>query len=344
MAELRVRRDDLAECEVVEGESLRRDHAGGEAQLLVERFALSANNVTYAVLGDELGYWRVFPAPEGWGHIPAWGYARAVASRSPALAEGQRVFGLVPMATYFSVRPAPHRLGFEDASPHRTGLAPMYNRYMWTNEGADAELIMRPLFGTSILLDLTLDEASLHGASTVVLTSASAKTAYGLAYLLRERPVATMGLTSPARRAWVEGLGLYDRVLAYDEIDELDPSGDLVLVDFAGDRPLLHELHERLGHALVRSISVGFTHRMAGADESPLPDPPPEFFFAPDEMKGRGREVAQRYLETWQGFAPVLERTLQIERITDADKLVRVYRDLVNGNVDPSRGYVSLYP
>jgi Protein of unknown function (DUF2855) len=89
MPELRVRRDDLASCELVEGEPLREDLAAGEAQLLVERFALSANNITYATLGDRVGYWRLFPAPEGWGRIPAWGYARVVASRSPALAAGR---------------------------------------------------------------------------------------------------------------------------------------------------------------------------------------------------------------------------------------------------------------
>jgi len=29
----------------------------------LSRFALTANNLTYAKLGDSLGYWRDFPAP-----------------------------------------------------------------------------------------------------------------------------------------------------------------------------------------------------------------------------------------------------------------------------------------
>lgn len=346
MPELRVRRDDLAVCELVEDESRRVNLAEGQAQLLIERFALSANNVTYAAWGDWLGYWRIFPAPAGWGRIPAWGYARAVASRSPALAEGQRVFGLVPMATYVTVRPAPHPVGFVDAATHRANLAPVYNRYQWLNgEGDDAALIMRPLFASSVALDLALGEAELYSAETVVLTSASAKTAYGLAYLLGERSVATIGLTSAARRAWVAGLGLYDAVLMYDEVHDLDPLGDVVLVDFAGDRPLLHDLHERLGDALVRSVLVGRTHWQAGGDETPLPGPVPEFFFAPDEIARRGRELAQRHAEAWRGFAPVLERTLQIETITNRDELIHVYRDLVSGGADPALGYVvSLSP
>lgn len=341
MPELRVRRDDVASCELVEGEQLRADLGEAEAQLLVERFALSANNVTYAALGDQLGYWRLFPAPEGWGRIPAWGYARVVASRSPALVDGQRMFGLVPMGTYVTVRPAPHPIGFVDAAPHRSELSPVYNQYLSVEgEGDDAALVMRPLFGTSVLLDQVLSEARFNGARTIVLTSASSKTAYGLAHLLRERPVETIGLTSAARRAWVDGLGLYDAVLAYDGLSGLDAPGDAVLIDFAGDRALVRGVHEQLGDALVRSMIVGFTHWQAEADEAPLPGPEPDFFFAPDEMARHGRRLAERYAAAWREFAPVAERTMRIERVTDGVGLVRVYRDLLEGRADPAVGYV----
>jgi hypothetical protein len=342
MAELHVRRDDLASCELVEGESPRDDLVEGEAQLLVERFALSANNVTYGVLGDRLGYWRLFPAPDGWGRIPAWGYGRVRASRSPALAEGRRMLGLVPMGTHVTVRPAPHPLGFVDTAPHRAELAPVYNQYLSVEgEGDDAALVMRPLFGTSVLLEQVLGDAGFEGAQTVVLTSASSKTAYGLAHLLRKAPVETIGLTSGHRRAWVESLDLYDTVLGYDEVGEVEAPGAAVLVDFAGDRALVARVHEQLGHALVRSILVGLTHwEDAGADTAPLPGPKPEFFFAPDEMVRRGRELGRRYAEAWQDFAPVAARTMRIERVTSGDELVRVYRDLLAGRADPAAGYV----
>jgi hypothetical protein len=339
--ELRVRRDDLAACELVEGESLREDLAEGEAQLLVERFALSANNVTYAALGDQLGYWRLFPAPEHWGRIPAWGYAQVVASGSPALTEGRRVFGLVPMGTYVTVRPAPHPVGFVDAAPHRAELSPVYSQYLSVEgEGDDAALVMRPLFGTAVLLDLLLSEAGFEGARTVVLTSASSKTAYGLAHLLRERPVETIGLTSAPRRAWVEGLGLYDAALAYDEVGDLEAPGGAVLVDFAGDRSIVRGVHEQLGDGLTRSILVGSTHRQAAVDEAPLPGPVPQIFFAPDEMARRGRDLGLRYAGAWRDFAPVAARTMRIERVTDGDELVRVYRDLLEGRAHPAVGYV----
>lgn len=341
MTELRVRRGDVASCALVEDGSRGAELSEGDAQLVVERFALSANNITYAVLGDELGYWRLFPAPDGWGCIPAWGYARVVVSRSPVVTEGQVVFGLVPMGTQVTVRPAPHPLGFVDAAPHRTELSPIYNQYLSLADEGDAALLMRPLFVTSVLLDLVLSEAELDSGRTVVLTSASSKTAYGLAHLLRSRPGQTIGLTSVAHRAWVEGLGLYDAVLAYDELRDLDPPGGAVLVDFAGDSALLRHVHEQLGEALGRSIQVGFTHRRVEAAATPLPGPAPEFFFAPAEMTRRGRELGQRYAEAWRGFASVAERTMRIERVIGGDDLMRVYRDLLEGRADPAVGYVA---
>ena len=38
--------------------------AQGQVRLRVERFALTANTVTYATTGDTLGYWDFFPTGE----------------------------------------------------------------------------------------------------------------------------------------------------------------------------------------------------------------------------------------------------------------------------------------
>jgi Protein of unknown function (DUF2855) len=341
--ELRVRRDDLTSCELADGESPGDELEEGEAQLVIERFALSSNNVTYAVLGDRIGYWRLFPADEGWGRIPAWGYGRVIASRSPALVEGQRMFGLFPMGAYLTVRPAPHPLGFLDMAPHRAELSPVYNLYLSVSvdDEDDRALVMRPLFTASVLVDLMLSEADFNGAGTVVVTSASSKTAYGLAHLLRERSVRTTGLTSSPRREWVEGLGLYDSVLTYDELDALGAPDGAVLVDLSGDRSLVRRVHERLSDELVRSVLVGFTHWEAEGDEEPPPGPAPEIFFAPDEMVRRGREFGRRFSAAWESFAPVAERTMRIERISEGDALVRLYGDLLHGRADPAAGYVA---
>jgi hypothetical protein len=46
--DVEVRRGDLRSTRVVEG--------GGERNVRVERFALTANNVTYGLFGDTMGY------------------------------------------------------------------------------------------------------------------------------------------------------------------------------------------------------------------------------------------------------------------------------------------------
>ncbi len=65
--------------------------APGEVLLEVERFSFTANNITYGVVGDQLGYWRFFPAQDEWGRIPVWGFARVLRSNSDGVAEGLRL-------------------------------------------------------------------------------------------------------------------------------------------------------------------------------------------------------------------------------------------------------------
>ena len=55
----------------------------GEILVRITRFALTANNITYGAVGEMIGYWTFFPAPEGWGRIPVWGFADVVRSQHP---------------------------------------------------------------------------------------------------------------------------------------------------------------------------------------------------------------------------------------------------------------------
>ncbi|MCR8228765.1 DUF2855 family protein, partial [Pseudomonas aeruginosa] len=74
--------------------------AEGQALLAVGEFALTANNVTYAALGDALRYWEFFPAGEGLGIVPVWGFAEVLASRCPGVEPGERFYGYYPMASH----------------------------------------------------------------------------------------------------------------------------------------------------------------------------------------------------------------------------------------------------
>ncbi|MBY0423108.1 MAG: DUF2855 family protein, partial [Parvularculaceae bacterium] len=97
---IEARRDDLAKTRIVRAEV--PDAAPGGIVLEIENFALTANNITYGVVGDQIGYWRFFPSTEeGWGIIPVWGIARVVATRSSEIGLGERLYGYFPMASHF---------------------------------------------------------------------------------------------------------------------------------------------------------------------------------------------------------------------------------------------------
>ena len=127
--DLEVSRADLSVMRVVSG---TQPLGEGEVLLAVERLAVTANILTYASLGDELGYWRLFPAAPGWGRIPAWGDAVVVGSRQPDFDLGARYFGMLPMSSHVVVKPRKTRRGFADDEPNRRSLSAVYNQYFDT--------------------------------------------------------------------------------------------------------------------------------------------------------------------------------------------------------------------
>ena len=178
-----VARHDLQRCKFVENELPDAVALPDDALLIkVDRFAFTANNITYAVLGDELKYWQLFPAPEGFGCIPVWGFGDVIASRHPGVAEGERLFGYFPMATHLVIEAGNvSKRGLRDASAHRQSVAPVYNAYArgsaatpLRRPAGDYQALLRPLFMLSFLVDDFLTEMILWRAR-VILSSASAR-------------------------------------------------------------------------------------------------------------------------------------------------------------------------
>jgi hypothetical protein len=221
MRTLEVRRADLEATRLAEEEE---PVAGeGQAVLAIERFGLTANNVTYGLTGDRMGYWRFFPpaGDEGWGRVPAWGIASVRSSRSQAVRPGDRLFGFLPMGTHLVIEPTPGRRGgVVDASAHRAELPGVYNLYLPAPRAREDEtIVLRPLFLTALVLDAAM---AACGAEQIVVSSASARTASAFAFLASKRDATVVGLTSPRNRDWVKTLDVYDEVLPYDEIDALE--------------------------------------------------------------------------------------------------------------------------
>lgn len=350
-----VRKDRLDETRMVQ-----RDFPSvgdGEVLLSVDRYAFTANNITYAVFGEAMHYWDFFPAEEeGWGIVPVWGFADVVASRCEGIEAGERFYGYYPMASHVKVRPGRvGKSGFSDISAHRRELPEVYNRYSRTSadpayrEALEAQqMLYRPLFMTSFLLDDFLAEADFFGAREAVLTSASSKTAFGLAFLLhrnRKPGIEIRGLTSPSNLDFVNGLGCYDTVHPYDAIHELPGEHRTLLVDFAGNTELRRAIHEHYGESLAYSCSVGASHWDQAAGGGELPGPKPTLFFAPSWVEKRMKDwgpggIEQRVSTAWQAFLEASRDWLEIREASGDEALERVYQQTLAGEMPPGVGQI----
>ncbi|HKP57410.1 MAG TPA: DUF2855 family protein, partial [Polyangiales bacterium] len=327
----------------------------GAVLLRVDRFSLTANNITYAMMGDAMQYWGFFPAPAGWGRIPVWGYANVVASRCPDLREGERVFGYLPISTYAVMQPAAiTALAFTDASPHRRALPATYQRYARVKPSdateEDLHALMRPLFGTGFLIDAWLAERERFGAKQILLGSASSKTALATAFMLSRRQgrdFEVVALTSARNRAFCEKVGYYDRVIDYSQIQSLAANVPSMLVDMSGNREVLTTVHRHFAGNLRQSTLVGLTHRdPAVAQPAPdLPGPTPEFFFAPTHLeagvKAHGPDgFAKLVGQALQAFLTSARAWIQIEHGSGPEAIESAYRRVLDGKLDPDRGII----
>ncbi len=343
---LEVARDDLTRTALLE--VAVPEPAAGEAVLRVDRVALTANNVTYAVLGEAFRYWQFFPASAGAGRVPLWGFAEVAASQVDGIDVGSRVYGFLPPASHLLVRPGRiDSRGFRDSTEHRAALPSPYNAYALTAgdpayepEREDLQVLFRPLFLTSFLLADSLAE---QDARVLVLSSASSKTAYGTAFLLRGGGAEVVGLTSPANVAFTESLGCYDRVLSYDDVAHL-AAVPTAYVDLAGSTPLRRALHDHLGTDLVLDLVVGVTTQdtsRAGALEGARPTA----FFAPDRMTARtadwGRAgLEERFGDAWRRFAPTAEQWVDVTVSSGPEALRDVWLEVLGGRSAPRTGHV----
>lgn len=348
-----VKRDDFRTCEFVDGEGSDAKLEPGQVQLRIPKFAFTANNVTYAVYGDRMGYWRFFPTNEGWGRVPVWGFGEVTQSANEGIQPGQLFYGFFPMSSYVTMLAKPNSAGFRDVASHREQLPGAYNQYFLTASDPlydpiheNELMILRPLFITSFLAGDYLAEKNFFGARAIIISSASSKTAYGLAFLLShaEPKLEVIGLTSSRNREFAEGLSCYDRVVSYDEIESLPrglPSG---YVDIAGSVPVRSALHQYFAGDLVHSMAVGDTHWEEDKSQAALAGEQ-EFFFAPTWLAQRAQDwgtegFAQRFAEAWKAFVGPLSSWMKVVEETGQEAVKRVFLEHLEGRADPAIGNV----
>lgn len=363
--QFQLRRNDLATTRLVAVPDAPL--AEGEVRVRVEQFAYTANNITYAAFGEAMHYWQFFPvaddAPGHWGMVPVWGFGVVESSRCPGVEVGERLYGYWPMATHTVLQPVRVAAsGFLDGAPHRSSLHTLYNQYLRCatdplhNPATEAlQALLRPLFLTAWLIDDFLADNHFFGTvaggqrGVMLLSSASSKTAFSAAAQLARRPeVEVIGLTAAANVAFCESLGVYSRVLTYDQLDSLAQDTACVYVDFAGNGELRRNIHTRF-ERLAYSCSIGGTHvdRLSGARD--LPGPRPVLFFAPAQAKKRHGDWGaagfnERMARAWHGFIEDVSQPsapwVKVQEHHGPDAVRAAHALVLGGRGDPRQGHM----
>ncbi len=369
---LEIRRTSIGDAEVHHEPHVELDD--GQIRLCVDRFAVTANNVSYAGAGDLLGYWDFFPSsdPSTWGRVPAVGYAEIIESRNADLPVGGRFHGWFPMAETVVFTATATRDGFRDDGDHRRTHAPIYRSYTRTDldpfhddapDGEDRHAVLRVLLLTGFLADeffadsggATADGAApFFGAEQVIVLSASSKTAIGFSQRAAKRDgLAVVGLTSAANADFVRSLGFYDTVVAYGEIDHPGTGValvDSVVIDMAGNPNVLAAVHHRLGERVRYSMMIGKSHHdaVATAAAGALPGASPQFFFAPTELDrlvdGWGAaEYRRRTAEATHEFIEASRAWMTIDERRGPEGPASAWASVYGGKVGPDVGVVASF-
>jgi len=353
--DLVVKRDDLSVSEVLPASPA--ELGPGQVRLAVEKFGLTANNAAYARFGDsDIPFFNAFPgAPEGYGRVPVWGFAVVEESNHPEVAVGTRYYGWVPMSTHYVVTPQVTPRGFMDMNEAKHFLPPWY----WTFELAgalvdgpddldDQRTLIHPVYPAAYLLADLVAKVASEGARSAVFTSASSKVAIGLAEELKARGVELKitGLTSDANTGFVNGLGLYDDVAAYDDLSSVTVEGPVVFVDLTGAASVRLAVAERFEDDLAATVLIGFTH--PDAEVMPpegLKGPAAEFFFTPAvelhnlEVEGPEAYYA-RFSASEKRFLASTTSWLTIKQAQGPQAIADAYRAILAGKQSPDASYI----
>ena len=335
----------------------------GEALLKIGRVAVTTNNITYAAFGEAMQYWDFFPTGEaGWGHMPVWGFADVMASDVAGVEVGERFYGYWPIASHLRVCPVRvTERGFYDGAVHRQALTSAYNQYTRTRtdpayraEEENYQMLLRPLFITSFMLADFLQDNTFFGTKRLVVSSASSKTAFGTAFCLAASPDRELvGLTASRNAAFVQGLGCYQRTVAYDELETMATRTPTLYVDFSGDETLRARVHRHFGGTLRYDCYAGSAQNTQFLRDTGLPGPQPQFYFAPVQIRKRNADwgpavVNQKFNDAQRAFIHRVRHGskpwMQVRQHAGLAQAQSLIKDLCAGGLEPQQGHVVVMP
>jgi len=353
MTEFQVRKDDIAKTRIANVGA--PDIGEGEVLLNIDRFAFTANNITYGVVGEKIGYWKFFPAEDGWGVIPVWGFADVIASNVADVPVGDRLYGYFPMRPHLKIMPVKiTEKRLFDGAAHRADLPPVYNSYArvkaepeYDSAMDDERMLLFPLYATSFCLYDFLVANDWFGAEQVAILSASSKTAIGLAYALAadDKAPPQVGVTSTRNRELVTGVGLYDQVTTYDALTDVDASKPTVIIDMSGNGEVLGRLHSHLGNNMKYCSNVGVTHWEDNDMGEGFIRERSAMFFAPGHIQQRTKEwgpgaFEQKAFVFWRDAAIKSRNWLKLKHINGLKALAHDYDEIREGKLAPDQGVI----
>lgn len=326
----------------------------------IDFFSFTANNATYAALGDSYKYWNFYPTRDAasFGSIPVWGYGTVIQSNTN-IKQGEHIFGYFPPSRFVVFNPI--KINPDNFIVSRPDLPQdrlVYNTYIRTNHSysfkslvgyEDVISVFWPLFATGYYL-ADMITCKNFKVDKIIVTSASSKTAMSFAYSFKlfgnKQPL--IALTSHQNLDFVKSLKLYDQVFSYNQVKEI--SGSCIITDFAGNQDLNTSLEKHLGKNRHHTISVGMSHfnpnsKLVGFDKEIDSNKRSEIFFAPSFVQQRYRELGKdvakkREDDDWIRVVPVAKHWIKMEKVFGVEGALDVVRLVIDGKGDPKVGYV----
>ncbi len=351
--ELWVNRHDYRETKIIS--QVSNDLKDGQVRVAINQFALTANNVTYAVSADMIGYWRFFPAEdEAWGKVTVWGIAEVIESHHDDVCIGERIYGFFPMAEQLIMSPSKVRdQSWIDGANHRTELPNLYNTY----SRIDAEpkqmmslinerCVLFPLYMTGFIIADYLLDNDYFNVDQIIISSASSKTGYATMARLKDMGFKgrIVALTSSKNIEFVLSLGVANEVKLYEDAATVMQLSS-VYIDMSGNHDLTLALHNRLQEHLTSSLAVGATHWDAKRKKRLLPGTQPQLFFAPSQFSKRAKEwgvetLQQRAFIASAAVAQRFKELCSIDFFYGLEEAQQLWGALLNNEISGQRGLI----
>jgi hypothetical protein len=154
-----------------------------------------------------------------------------------------------------------------------------------------------------------------------------------------------VGITSRGNIEFCQSLGCYDRVVVYDELQNLEPGQAVVLVDMSGNAGVIGSLHRHYNDNLRYSCMIGATHYNDMGSTEGLPGSVPEFFFAPSQAQKRAgdwgaNEMEKRIGSSYEEFREFCDSWLVVQRGYGSRAITSCFGDTLAGNISPNEGHI----